>query len=140
MIHPPGSCGLVASVAVLTWVLAPGTAVADRQARVDVKRPALLTSEGAAVVRVAARCEPGLEVLEAMVTVSQDVAFGDAPLAVNCDGSWHRLRVRVVSLDAPLQRGRAQVSAFLLLVIDPATGDTVSAQDTERLKLRPLRS
>jgi hypothetical protein len=57
--------------------------------RVDHLRTALL-SEGRVRVRVEAGCPAGLEVLEALVTVSQETAFGEAPISAACTGQTRR--------------------------------------------------
>jgi hypothetical protein len=124
---------IVAAVVTLAVSAGPVAAVPD-PARLKLGHHATILNGGAAVsVTIKARCEPGWDVLEAFLFVSQDAAFVETGFGLPCDGRWHRTVVRGVSLDAPFVEGEASFSAFLL-VIDGAE-NTAQAQDTAVLRL-----
>ena len=125
---------VVAILLVPTLQVAPALATRS-DADVRIGRNASLTGEGqTALVGIRARCEPGWEVLEALVTVSQPQAFGEGSFSLTCDGRWVRVDVDVTSLDLPFEAGSATASALLLLV-DPDTEDTSEAQDSVSVRL-----
>jgi len=116
-------------------VAAPATAVSAADVRVH--QVGVLSDGGNTVTfRAVARCAPGLEVLEAFVTVSQD-SFVQVFFPLSCDGRWQRfLLTGTVLPDEPqFTEGRAQASGFVL-VEDPVSGDTVQAQHSRRMRLR----
>jgi hypothetical protein len=129
---------------VVAMLLVPTLQVANAQAArsdadVRIGRNASLTGEGqTALVRIRARCEPGWEVLEALVTVSQPQAFGEGSFSLTCDGRWARTNVDVTSLDLPFEPDRATASALLLLT-DPETEETSEAQDSVTVRLSDRR-
>ncbi len=85
---------------------------------VKLKRNATRRAAGQLViVEVQVRCaHPVGEVLEALVTVEQDDAFGEGFLSdVQCDGRTHFHDVRVQSFDGRFETGRAFASAFILI-------------------------
>lgn len=96
---------------------------------------ARLLADGSVRIRVEAGCPSGLEVLEALVTVSQDAAFGQAAVPVQCTGKTSKSHVIVTALDGSFEPGPVVVSGFLL-VVNPATGLTEQGQDTEAIDLR----
>jgi hypothetical protein len=123
----------VAAALVLAWA-SPTAAVRDP---IDVKiaTPGSLQDGGqTAVVRVTVRCEPGWVVLEALVTVSQPVTYGEGYPSAVCDGRWHRSWVTTFSYDAPFEPGEATASAYILLE-DPTTFASVSGGATRTVKL-----
>jgi len=94
--------------------------------------------DGSAVVTVLVTCDNGLEVLEGNLTLSQDDQQIVAQAGIGspqCDGRTQRVRVSLSPLDASFHAGSASASAFLLL-LDPATGTTVQAQDVDTVFLR----
>jgi hypothetical protein len=94
-----------------------------------------LLADGTVRVRVEAGCPPGLVVLEAFVTVSQDAAFGEAAIPADCTGRTQKSWVSVTALEGSFEAGPAQVSGFLLAE-DPTTFETEQGQDTEAIVLR----
>jgi hypothetical protein len=107
-------------------------------ASVKLKRKATLVDQGAAViVDLKAACDPGLEVLEAHVSVSQEgVASDFGRFTPVCDGRKHRFQVRVSAFEGSAFRtGKAFASAFVL-VQDPDTGETAQAQDSRQIRIR----
>lgn len=112
----------------------PAAAVAS-PVSVDVAKVGRLTNGDRTVTfRATARCEPGLQVLEAFVTVSQG-SFVQVGLPLTCDGKQQVFNLTGTLVDGSFQPGVAQASAFVL-VLDPATGQTVQAQDSEQMRLR----
>jgi hypothetical protein len=112
----------------------PAAAVAS-PVSVEVAKVGRLTDGDRTVTfRATARCEPGLEVLEAFVTVSQD-SFVQVGLPLTCDGRQQVFTLAATVIDGSFQPGVAQASAFVL-VLDPATGQTAQAQDSEQMRLR----
>lgn len=92
---------------------------------------------GAALVFIVVECtlDPGDQLLEGFVTLSQDATSGMGSLNPRCDGKPHRDVVRVQALGGNFRSGDAFASAFLLF-LDPETGSTVQAQDSRTITLR----
>lgn len=127
---------LTAIAASVVVALLIGVAPAGAATSVTIDPKAKRVEGGAAVVvRLTVTCDPGLETLEAFVTVSQDEAFGMAGIPTNCDGLPHRHRVRVGNFGGTYDKGEAQVSAFILR-IDPATQQTETGQDSRAVRVR----
>jgi hypothetical protein len=87
---------------------------------------------------VTVTCDPGFEVLEAHLTVSQDnqTITGTGGLgAVQCDGTPHTHHVVVNAQEGRYHRGEAFASAFVL-VIDPNTNETQQGQATATINVR----
>jgi hypothetical protein len=121
------------AVAAVVAITAGACEPARDPVRVSLGKRGWVVSEGAAaVVRVRARCEQGLEVLEAFVTLSQeDVSSDMTGFPLVCDGTRQRFRVRVPTLDdTRYSPGEAQASAFVLTQ-EPDSGETKQAQDSE---------
>jgi hypothetical protein len=128
----------IATTAALLLGLVPATAQGiDAPARVQIAKQGELSDGGNTVtLRVAARCDSGLEVLEAFVTISQD-SFVQVGIPLSCTGRRQvfTLRATVLEGSPPFQPGFAQASA-LVLVLDPVTGQTFQAQDSVQVRLR----
>jgi hypothetical protein len=88
------------------------------------------------LVTVEVACEPGWQVLEAHVSAQQEGATSTfAGIGgVVCDSKPHVHKVRVNALDGQFNRGKASVSAFVLL-LDPATQMTVQGQDARTVSV-----
>lgn len=122
----------------LLLAAAPAGARPADDVRVHLHRMAKVDPDGFVLGRVKVACPAGMEVLEALVTVSQDdqAIFGEGFIAAGeCDGRRHRTTFGAQSYDAPFHAGEAYVSAYLL-VVDPATDETLSAGDTRIIRLR----
>jgi hypothetical protein len=126
--------GIAASVVVALLI---GVAPAGAATSVTIHPKAKRVEGGAAVVvRLTVTCDPGLETLEAHVSVSQDEAFGMAGIpGPNCDGRPHSHRVRVGNFGGTYDKGEAFASAFILR-IDPATSQTEQGQDSRTVRVR----
>lgn len=119
-------------------VAQPGAQGQETIAIVIDKKAELVDGGAAADLTVAIACPAGLQVLEAFAYIVQDdnsSDFGFIPLV--CDGDAHEFVVHIPALpDGPLlHRGKARATVFVLLE-DPNTGDTVSAEESRRIKLR----
>jgi hypothetical protein len=128
---------LLVALAVVVALGLAVAAVAYAAVVVSIERNATLVGNGEAVqVRVDVSCDPGLEVLEANISVSQrnTTGFGGIP-GVVCDGTTHTLTATVSAQDGTYRRGRASASAFVL-VIDPNTQQTQSGQASATIKPR----
>jgi len=87
-------------------------------------------------VRVRVVCQPVGSVLEALAHASQDEAFAEGFLDVVCDGRARVQRVVFTPFDdASFDRGQATVDAFVLLEVDPTTGDTVQGDDVRVVRV-----
>ena len=127
---------LTFTAAFAVFVLAAAPAVAQA-ATLDVLSPAKKKGH-AVVVDVAYQCEAGLQPLEAHITVSQDDQriSGQSGLgSITCDGATHVATVTVSPLEGRFHKGEAHASAFMLLY-DPATGQTVSVNQSETIQVR----
>jgi hypothetical protein len=119
-------------------MLAAGSAQAQIAAAITVQPEGVIVGGGdEALVFVNVECtlDPGDELLEGLLTLSQESASGFGSLNPNCDGKPHRNVVRVRTFDGSFQPGDAFASAFLLF-LDPTTGETVQAQDSRTIGLR----
>jgi hypothetical protein len=116
--------------------LASVPAAADpKPVTIATSRSSELSADGSTVtVELRIRCAPVGDVLEALVTVSQEQTFAQAGFGAACDGAWHRIAINVVALDAPFVEGLAQVSSFILLC--DATSTCVQGQDSRVVKVR----
>jgi hypothetical protein len=116
---------LVVLVGVLVMLLAP-QATAQETLVVEVAKKAALVDGGQAVeLQVTVVCPAGAEVLEAFVYVTQN--GNQSPFAFFqpvCDGASHTFTVQVQAVDFLFQRGKAQVSGYLLLTTGESTSPT----------------
>ncbi len=134
---------MLVTVAALSaaMLLALGAASAQQADTVKVKvgPTAELLDDGRAVqVEVKVKCNPPAEVLEALVTVSQDegAAFGEAGItSVTCDGKKRTHTVAVQALDSTFRLGEAFVSGFVLVCLDAECAETAQGQDSRVVKV-----
>jgi hypothetical protein len=120
----------------LAWT---GQATAQAAVAVAIQPAAKLVGDGAVRVVVVASCDPGQQVLEAHLSVSQDdhAIFGMTGIPVRCDGKARRHRVTVSPLDGAFHAGDAFASAFVLTCADPPTcGTTEQGQDALTITVR----
>ncbi len=115
-----------------------GPALAAAPLRLTVDHRANLSAGGAAVtVSGKLRCPAGYQVLEAFIYVVQDQNSSQfAALPVTCNGKLRAFRVTVQAYpDSAFRAGPATTSGYLLL-LDPASGGTVSTSPTGSITLR----
>jgi hypothetical protein len=119
----------------LTWA---GTAQAQAAVVVSIEPEAKLLANGAVRAVVVVSCDPGRQVLEAHLSVSQDnqAIFGQTGISVRCDGKSHKYRVTVTSLEGTFHAGDAFASAFVLTCADPTCGTTEQGQDALTITVR----
>jgi hypothetical protein len=129
---------VVAVAAVALSFSSSGVLATPQPVRVALAHKAHIIDGGlAAVVPVRARCQAGLDVLEAFVSLEQDAVsadFGFFPLT--CDGRLQKFRVRVNTFDDTRFRRGVGFESALVLAEDPRTGDTSQAQDSGVVRLR----
>ena len=111
---------------------------AEAAVTVSVKPRAKLVADGAVRAVVVASCDPGSQVLEAHVSVSQDnqAISGQAGIPVRCNGKSRKYRVTVVPLEGAFHAGPAFGSAFVLTCADPTCGTTEQGQATRTIRVR----
>jgi hypothetical protein len=128
---------LLMGAIVLGLVGSPGALAQTDAVEVSVKPSAELVGGGEAVtVEVRVRCDPGLEVLEANLSVSQGDASGFTGFGgITCNGRRQTRFVTVSTFGALFAKGQAFASAFVL-VIDPDTQETQQGQDSRSLRIR----
>jgi hypothetical protein len=105
---------------------------------VEVDPDAKLVAGGLVMVRLTVTCDPGREVLEAHLRVSQDDQriSGTAGISrIRCDDRAHTIKVRVAPLEGAFHEGEAFASAFILR-LDPTTGTTEQGQDARALTVK----
>jgi hypothetical protein len=133
------------SVALLTlatfmvvMLLPAGAATAQEEVvTVEVGPTAQLIDDGQAVrVKVKVTCEPVDHVLEALLFVQQEDAYGEGFLgSVVCDGKTHVHMVEVEALDGPFHPREAFVSAFVLVCLDAECAETAQGQDSRVVRV-----
>jgi hypothetical protein len=121
---------LVGLVALLLCQVPVATAEATQEP-VEIRiLPVAALEDGSIVVRVAVRCQPVGEVLEALAFAQQDEAYAEGFFdQVTCDG---RLRVEQLlfqPFDGAFDPGVVATSAFILILVDEETGETVQGDD-----------
>jgi hypothetical protein len=116
---------LVVLVGFLVTVVAP-PAQAQGTLSVEIGKRAALVDGGQAVdVQVMVTCPAGAEVLEAFLYVTQEGNESDfAFFQPLCDGTAHPFTVRAQAVDAVFHRGKARVSAYILLTSGESTSPT----------------
>jgi hypothetical protein len=127
---------VIASVLVASaWA---GPPAAQAVVSVSIEPQAKLVRDGAVRVVVVASCDPGQQVLEAHLSVSQDDQgiFGQAGIPVRCDGKLRRYRVTVAPLEGAFHAGEAFASAFVLTCTDPTCTTTEQGQATRKITIR----
>jgi hypothetical protein len=119
----------------LTWA---GTAQAQAAVAVSIEPEAKLLANGAVRAVVVVSCDPGHQVLEAHLSVSQDnqATSGQAAIPVRCDSKSRKYRVTVTPLEGAFHAGDAFASAFVLTCAEPACGTTEQGQDARTVTLR----
>jgi hypothetical protein len=125
---------LVAAVG-LAWA---GSVPAQAAVAVSIEPEAKLVANGAVRAVVVASCDPGHQVLEAHLSVSQDnqAIFGQTGIPVRCDGKSRKYRVTVTPLEGAFHAGDAFASAFVLTCADPTCGTTEQGQDARTITVR----
>jgi hypothetical protein len=116
----------------LAWA---GSVPAQAAVAVSVAPDAKLVAHGAVRAVVVASCDPGHQVLEAHLSVSQDnqAIFGQTGIPVGCDGKSRKYRVTVTPLEGAFHAGDAFASAFVLTCADPTCGTTEQGQDARTI-------
>jgi hypothetical protein len=132
---------MVTVALVVALIVVGGAASAKEPEAVSIRvGPTAQLDGGDLLVTVEVACEPGWQVLEAHVSATQGATT--STLAgiggVVCDGKPHVHTVRVNALDGQFSRGKASVSAFVLL-LDPATQTTVQGQDARTVTVLVAR-
>jgi hypothetical protein len=109
-----------------------GTISIQATTTVSIDPDAKLVRGGSVLARLTITCDPGREVLEAHLTISQDAQriSGTAPISrIRCDNRPHTVKVTVTPLEGAFHEGEAFASAFILRM-DPNTGTTEQGQDS----------
>jgi hypothetical protein len=130
---------MVTVALVVALILAAGAASAQEEeaVTVEVGPTAKLIEDGQAVqVKVKVTCEPVDHVLEGLLFVQQEDAYGEGFLSsVVCDGKTHVHMEEVEALDGPFHRGEAFVSAFVLVCLDEECADSAQGQETRLVRV-----
>ena len=128
-------------VALMVAVLLPAGAATAQGEVVKVKvgpTAKVLDDPTVVQVEVSVQCEPPAEVLEALVTVSQDegAASGEAGItSVVCDGKKRTHTVDVQTLDSTFHPGEAFVSSLVLVCLDAECVQTAQGQDSRVVRV-----
>jgi hypothetical protein len=120
----------------LAWA---GSVPAQAAVAVSIRSEAELLANGAVRAVVVASCDPGDQVLEAQLSVSQDnrALSGQAGIPpVRCDGKSRKYRVLVGPFEGAFHAGDAFASAFVLTCADPTCGTTDQGRDTRSITVR----
>jgi hypothetical protein len=133
--------GFLRAAALVAFVVAAsplGTTPAYATTTVEIDPEAKLVAGGLVIVRLTVTCDPGREVLEAHLRVSQDDQriSGTAGISrIRCDDRTHTIKVRVAPLEGAFHEGEALASAFILR-LDPTTGATEQGQDSRTITVK----
>jgi hypothetical protein len=130
---------MVTVALVVALILVGGAASAQEPEAVSVQvdpTAQVIAGGRTLLVTVEVACEPGWQVLEANVSVTQGATSSLVGIGgVVCDGKPHVHKVKVNALgEGQFSRGTAFVSAFVLL-LDPATQTTVQGQDARTVSV-----
>jgi hypothetical protein len=107
---------------------------APTRLNVELGSAAGLAPDGQSLnISLLASCPEQWAVLQALVTVSQPQASGQATFPLTCTGLLQAFRVTVQSPGAPFQLGEAQASALVLI----KRGRTEQAQDSQVVQVEP---
>jgi hypothetical protein len=127
----------VAGVTALLGLMAaaaPASARVAPQPTVDLQPVAGLAPDGRSIgVQVLASCPERWIVVEAVLTVSQPGASGQASFPLTCLGSMQMFAVAVPSSGAAFQLGEANVSASVVI----ERGRIVRADDSQVVPVQP---
>jgi hypothetical protein len=129
---------LTTTVVAVAALMMAGSVQAETTASIAIEPEGVVIQGGeAALVFVVVQCtlDPGDELLEGNLSLSQASASGMSGLNPTCDGQPHRALVLVQSSGESFAAGEAFASAFLLF-LDPDTGTTVQAQASSAITLR----
>jgi hypothetical protein len=126
---------LAGAVALLVaWAAAPAGARPSAGPTVDVQSAAWLAPDGGSVsFQVIASCPERWSVVEAVVTVSQPQASGQASFPLVCIGSLRVFNVTVPAASGTFRLGEAQATASVVI----KRGKTQRATDLQLLQVDP---
>jgi hypothetical protein len=113
-----------------------GSVPAQAAVGISIEPVAKLVANGAVRAVVVASCDPGSQVLEAHLSVSQDGQAILAGIPVRCDGKSRKYRVTVTPTEGNFHTGDAFGSAFVLICTDPTCGTTEQGQDARTITVR----
>jgi hypothetical protein len=119
-------------VAALVATSMVGSVPVQATTAVAIEPEAKLVSGGSVMARLTITCDPGRDVLEAHLTISQDDQriSGTAGISrIRCDNRPHTVRVRVSPVEGAFHEGEAHASAFILR-LDSNTGTTEQGQSS----------
>jgi hypothetical protein len=105
--------------------------------RVEVGPSAKLTEDGQFVrVKVKVTCQPVDHILEALLFVQQEGAYGEGFLSsVVCHGKTHVHMEEVEASDGAFRPGEAFVSAFVLVCLDAECTQSAQGQETRVVRV-----
>jgi hypothetical protein len=119
---------------VVAWGAAPAGARPSSPPTVDVQSVAWLAPDGGSMsFQVIASCSERWSVVEAVVTVSQPQASGQASFPLTCIGALRVFNVTVPASAGTFRLGEAQATASVVV----KRGRTQSAQDSQLLRVDP---
>ena len=104
----------------------------------SIQPDAKLLANGAVRAVVVASCDPGNQVLEAQLSVSQDnrALSGQGGIPVRCDGNSRKYRVTVGPFEGAFHAGDAFASAFVLTCANPTCRRAEQGQGTRTIMVR----
>jgi len=126
---------LVGAIALLVaWAAAPAGARPSSPPTVDIQSVAWLAPDGRSLsFQVIASCPERWSVVEAVVSVSQPQASGQASFPLACIGSLRVFNVTVPAAAGTFRLGEAQASASVVV----KRGKTQRVQDSQLLQVDP---
>jgi hypothetical protein len=139
--------GLLAGAALVTAApaiaAAPATAAPALEVRLSTQ-PVRLTPSGRVPLAFRVRCAPGVQAHELDASVKQATAYGSVTLAAppfvaTCDGTWHRVVVKVAPGSAAFRVGKAEWTVGVFGYVPPPSDGDVGAGAGGTLWVGPRR-
>ena len=131
-VRPLAVAGLIALLGFVAT--APAGARVAPEPEVDIQSVAGLAPDARSIgVQVLVSCPERWTVVEAVVTVSQPGASGQASFPLTCIGSLRMFAVTVPSSGGTFQLGEAQVTASVVI----SRGRTIRADDSQVVPVQP---
>lgn len=139
--------GLLAGGTLMTAAPAMAAAPASARPALEVRlstQPVRLTPSGKVPLAFRVRCAPGVQAYELDASVQQATTYGSVTLAAPpfvaiCDGTWHRVVVKVAPSSGAFRVGKAEWTVGVFGYVPAPTDGDVGAGAGGTLWVGPHR-